>query len=125
MMPPRGDSPPNPQAPDNRFRCTQRLRAETDVERTFKNGLRRHHRPLSACILRRSDNRANRIAISIGKRCGNAVMRNAIRRRIREAYRLKQHQFACGFDILLMVKPHERMKMIDYQAIILELLGGL
>ncbi len=103
----------------------QRLRSKSDIERAFNKGLRRHHRPLSACVFRRTDDAATRIVVSIGKRCGNAVMRNRIRRRIREAYRLQQRQFPQGLDILIMVQRHEPLTMTDYQQVLHDLLGGL
>jgi len=103
----------------------QRLRTKGDIQRAFDSGLRRHHRPLSACIFRRTDNAATRIVVSIGRRCGNAVMRNRIRRRIREAYRLRQQHFPQGLDILIMVKPHRPLPMADYQDVLDNLLGGL
>ncbi len=103
----------------------QRLRSKSDIERAFNKGLRRHHRPLSACVFRRTDDAATRIVVSIGKRCGNAVMRNRIRRRIREAYRLQQRQFPQGLDILIMVQRHEPLPMAGYQQILQDLLGGL
>lgn len=103
----------------------RRLRSKQDIQRAFDQGIRRHHKPLSACIFRRGDQRPTRIVVSIGRRCGNAVQRNRIRRRIREAYRLRQHDFPAGLDILIMVKPHRVLNMADYQQVLCDLLGGL
>lgn len=103
----------------------QRLRSKSDIEHAFNSGLRRHHRPLSACVYRRTDDAATRMVVSIGKRCGNAVMRNRIRRRIREAYRLQQRQFPQGLDILIMVQRHDPLPMAGYQQVLRDLLGGL
>jgi ribonuclease P protein component len=103
----------------------KRLRSKIDIQRSFDIGVHRHHRPLSARIFRRSDDAATRIVVSIGKRCGNAVMRNRIRRRIREAYRVSQQQFPQGLDILIMVQPHRPLTMVNYQTVLHDLLGGL
>jgi len=47
-----------------------------------------------------------RIGVSVGRVQGNAAVRNRIKRVIREAFRLHQHEIPCGFDILVtMVKP--------------------
>lgn len=43
----------------------------------------------------------SRIGVSIGRAQGNAVVRNRIKRRIREAFRLNQLGMPRGFDILV------------------------
>lgn len=42
----------------------------------------------------------NRIGISVGKKQGNAVKRNRIKRIIRAAYRLNEDKFPIGYDIV-------------------------
>lgn len=44
-----------------------------------------------------------RLGISISKSCGNAVSRNNIKRRIREAFRLNQHNIPSDYDYLLII----------------------
>ena len=80
-----------------------------------------------ACVLRRDEPAAPgpaRLAVSIGKSCGPAVRRNAIRRRIREAYRLMQDRIPPGLDILIVVRPHQRLAMREYQIRLGTLLGA-
>ena len=43
----------------------------------------------------------SRIGVSIGRAQGNAVVRNRIKRLVREAFRLNQLGMPCGFDILV------------------------
>ena len=44
----------------------------------------------------------SRLGISVGKRAGNAVHRNRIKRLIRESFRLEQHNIATNIDFLLI-----------------------
>lgn len=44
----------------------------------------------------------NRIGITAGKKLGNAVERNRIKRIIRAAYRLNEQKFPIGFDIVFV-----------------------
>lgn len=46
----------------------------------------------------------NRIGITTGKKLGHAVVRNRVRRRLREIYRLHEDRFAPGWDIVVVAR---------------------
>lgn len=46
----------------------------------------------------------NRVGITVSKKLGKAVVRNRVRRRLREIYRLHEEQFAPGFDIVVVAR---------------------
>ena len=46
----------------------------------------------------------NRVGITAGKKLGHAVVRNRIRRRLREVYRLNESRFAPGWDIVVVAR---------------------
>lgn len=50
----------------------------------------------------------NRIGITTGKKFGNSVQRNRMKRIIRESYRLSCDCMKNGYDIIFMARPSER-----------------
>ena len=47
---------------------------------------------------------SNRVGITVGKKLGHAVVRNRIRRRLREVYRLNESLFTPGWDIVVVAR---------------------
>ena len=57
----------------------------------------------------------NRVGITVSKKLGSAVIRNRIRRRLREVYRLHETQFAPGWDIVVVARS--RCIQSDFQSL--------
>ncbi len=53
---------------------------------------------------RRNRTGTNRVGITVSKKLGHAVVRNRIRRRLREIYRLNEERFAPGWDIVVVAR---------------------
>ena len=53
---------------------------------------------------RRNRSDCNRVGITVGKKLGKAHIRNRIRRRIREVYRLNEDKFQPGWDIVVVAR---------------------
>lgn len=62
------------------------------------------HPLLSARILR-TDLEVTRFGLSTGRRLGGAVVRNRVRRRIREVLRAMAPSFQPGWDVLIIARP--------------------
>ena len=60
-----------------------------------------------------------RLGISIGRHVGTAVKRNLIKRRLREAFRLMQHDLPRGYDLVISVRPHAPAMLADYQRLLM------
>jgi ribonuclease P protein component len=69
-----------------------------------ENGTTRSH-PLFTARFLRTDLSATRFGISTGRKLGSAVVRNRVRRRLREALRVMAPSFQPGWDVLIIARP--------------------
>ena len=53
---------------------------------------------------RKNGTQENRIGLTVSAKLGHAVVRNRIRRRLREIYRLHESQFQPGWDIVVVAR---------------------
>ena len=53
---------------------------------------------------RKNRTATNRVGVTVSKKLGCAVVRNRIRRRLREIYRLNEARFAPGWDIVVVAR---------------------
>lgn len=91
----------------DRGRATPRLvmlSRPQDFAAIQEKGTTRSHPLLSARFLR-TDLATTRFGISTGRRLGNAVIRNRVRRRLREALRVMAPSFQPGWDVLIIARP--------------------
>jgi ribonuclease P protein component len=56
-------------------------------------------------LLARTGAERSRIGISVGKRSGGSVVRNRLRRRVRELFRRGRHDLPAGLSIVVNIKP--------------------
>jgi ribonuclease P protein component len=61
--------------------------------------------PLLVVRYRRTGLEATRFGFSTGRKLGGAVVRNRVRRRLREALRVMAPSFQPGWDVLIIARP--------------------
>jgi ribonuclease P protein component len=61
--------------------------------------------PLFTARFLRTDLPTTRFGLSTGRRLGGAVVRNRVRRRLREALRVMAPSFQPGWDVLIIARP--------------------
>lgn len=66
-----------------------------------------------------------RLGLSVSRRVGIAVRRNRIKRLLREAFRLSQHDWPRGYDLIVVVRPHEPLTLADYQRLLFSAVRSL
>jgi ribonuclease P protein component len=102
------------------FRPSQRLSGRRAFAAVYAIGVKYSRGPL---LLYSKPNQLpqSRWGLSVSRRVGGAVRRNRIKRLLRESIRLLQHDLPAGYDLIIVVQPHEPMALAKYQ----ELLSGL
>ena len=68
------------------------------------NGTSRSN-PLLIARFLQTDLETTRFGLSTGRRLGGAVVRNRVRRRLREALRVMAPSFQPGWDVLIIARP--------------------
>jgi len=61
--------------------------------------------PLMTIRFLRTDLDTTRLGLSTGRRLGGAVIRNRVRRRLREVLRVMAPSFQPGWDVLIIARP--------------------
>ena len=80
-----------------------RLRQSSRFQQIRTEGRWRTHRLAAIGVLANGLD-CSRCGFSVGKRIGNAVARNCVRRRLREAVRLQWESVAPGWDIVFAAR---------------------
>ncbi len=72
--------------------------------------------PLLAARIARTDLETTRFGLATGRVLGPAVVRNRVRRRLREALRVMAPSFQPGWDVLIIARP--ALVSADHEAMI-------
>jgi ribonuclease P protein component len=83
----------------------QRLRTPQDFARVRSHAVRGWPHPLLVVYAVPNDLGHSRVGITVSGRVGKAVVRNRIRRRVREAMRARLPRLQSGYDIVIVMRP--------------------
>ncbi len=78
-----------------------RLLRSGDFERVYRQGRRRSSKQFTVFARRTSADAPSRFGWSVKKALGGAVLRNRIRRRVREMIRLHRSEIPPGWDVVI------------------------
>jgi len=86
------------------FPKKKRLLSNREFKAVLTNGLRAND-DLIVLYMAENDCGYPRLGVSVSKWCGGAVVRNRLKRLLREAFRQNQYEIPAKFDYLLMISP--------------------
>ena len=81
----------------------ERLRYRKDFDLAFRYGSRRRTKNFTI-ILRPNGLQFSRLGVTVGKKVGNAVKRNRVKRYLREFFRLHKHKLPPSHDVLIIAR---------------------
>jgi ribonuclease P protein component len=92
------------------FPKSHRLRTRADFSAAYDAKVRESRGPLT--IYARPNGLPHlRMGMSTSRKVGIAARRNRIRRLLRESFRHLQHDLPSGYDLLVIVRPHEPLAL--------------
>lgn len=102
-----------------RFRKAQHLRKPSEFQRVYAQKVRASDPHLLIYGSLREPQDAHtpgtRIGLSVSRKHGSAVVRNRIKRLLREAFRQEQHEIPAGLDLILIPRPGSGAHLADYR----------
>ena len=79
--------------------------------------------PYLAVYVRKNGRNGNRLGFTVSTKLGHAVVRNKVRRRLREAYRIHEGQMRPGWDLVVVARV--KAAHVPYHQLEKELLRSL
>lgn len=106
------------------FGKDERIRKKREYLTVYEQGVRSHSNHFTV-IAHRNPSGKRRLGITVGKKVGNAVKRNRLKRSLREFFRLHKEQFPPAQDVVIMARWAKGAKgalpPLNYRDLCLEL----
>lgn len=97
-----------------RFRASERVKLQRDLDRLFKEGRALRYPEFTLRVLP-GGRGCSRLGLSVGRRVGNSVRRNRLKRLLREAFRRNKELLTCVCDLAIV--PSQNWKDLRLAAI--------
>ena len=85
------------------MKFTDTLKKNYEFQRLYSKG-KSAVTPYLVVYVRKTKKSTNRIGITVSTKLGKAVIRNRVRRRLREIYRLSEGDFAPGTELVVVAR---------------------
>ena len=103
----------------------RRILKRTDFTICYNSGVKLQSRFFIAFVCRKADQPLSRVGFAVTKKVGNAVMRNRMKRLLREFCRKNQEILPKSTDIVFTPKKHIKIALYTYDSLYEELCGLL
>jgi ribonuclease P protein component len=97
------------------FPKSSRILKSRDFRKVYDEGTRMNSPSFAAFFLKTSTETCPHFGFTTPKAIGKAVVRNRVRRRMREAVRLEQNLFAAGWSIVF--NPRRSLAAVSFEAL--------
>jgi ribonuclease P protein component len=112
------------------FPRAARLLKHSDFERVYKQGKRHFSAHMTVFFLRHAQDQASRdaafqeklarIGFTVGRVLGGAVERNRIKRRLREAVRLRRSALLSAGSVEVVINPKKSVRTVEFSVVLEE-----
>lgn len=92
------------------------IKENVEFQYVLKNGKWNSSDVLTAYVLKKEQD-FNRVGVAVGKKAGKSVIRNRLKRLIREAYRINEKDFILGYDIVFIWRNTTKVEEIDFHIV--------
>ena len=101
------------------FPRSARLLRHADFERVYKQGRRHFAAHMTVFYQRRAENDGLRVGFTVGRALGGAVVRNRMKRRLREAVRLTRPESGPPADVV--INPKKSLLTAEFAELLSEI----
>ena len=103
-----------PQTERKTFPRSHRLGGQREFAEVFAARVRVSRGPLTV-FAKSNGKKHNRLGLSVSRKVGSAVVRNRIKRLLREAYRSTRHDLPTGYDLVIVPRGGQPWSLEECQ----------